>query len=231
MTYLETFFIALILFLVLYFGFGLVTWFCTSLLSKNKIGEVIDDRPLRNQQIKKEIGYSISSVFVFACFGVLTKWLLEIGVVHYLVTPLHIFVCIEIMILFFWNELHFYVCHRLLHSKFLYRHVHVSHHRSTIPTPFSTYSFHYIEAIMLGSVMVSAMLVYNFHVISLLSLPLMSIFFNALGHSNYDAFPKKNSRHFLSFSKRHSLHHSKSTGNYGFFLPVLDWVFKTGIKK
>jgi Delta7-sterol 5-desaturase len=40
----------------------------------------------------------------------------------------------------------FYWTHRLLHSKALYSSVHLLHHRSTVPTPFTGYSFHAVEA-------------------------------------------------------------------------------------
>ena len=42
----------------------------------------------------------------------------------------------------------FYWTHRLLHWPPLYRHVHLIHHKSTVPTAFCGYSFHPVEAII-----------------------------------------------------------------------------------
>ena len=42
----------------------------------------------------------------------------------------------------------FYWTHRILHTKFLFRWVHRMHHESRVPTAFTGYSFHIVEAII-----------------------------------------------------------------------------------
>jgi sterol desaturase/sphingolipid hydroxylase (fatty acid hydroxylase superfamily) len=219
----------ILLFLITYLGFcGL--YFGFSWLTQRLRGEIIDHRPLRSGQIRKEIGLSLISIAMFGVITVLTKWLVDAGLLAVSWTVNWRILPIEIIFLFLWNEIHFYVSHRLLHTPWLYRHVHVLHHRSVVPTPYSAYSFHFAEALLLGSVMTTALLIHPFSIVSLLTLPLMSITLNTLGHLNVDLFPDKKLAHPLAFARRHSMHHSHNTGNFGFFLPWFDRLFFTEIK-
>ncbi len=130
-------------------------------------------------------------------------------------------VALEVIVLFFWNEIHFYLIHRLLHQKTLFRWIHREHHLSQITTPYSSFSMHWIEALLLGTVMPIAMFFHSFGVWSLLSLPIMSLVLNAFGHSNLVLG---------DFTKRHALHHQHVNGNFGFFLPWFDQWFDTGVE-
>lgn len=217
-------------FAFLYFGFG----FLGFLLSEKMfpvlgLGRSIGGRSVREGQLGMEMRYSLVSIAIFGAYGVLTQALVRQGLVSIGWTVEWSVFPVEVAVLFLWNELHFYLCHRLLHTDWLYRHVHVVHHRSTRPTPFSTFSFHWGEGVLLGSVMLTAMLWHEFSWLALLMLPLMSIGLNVLGHFHYDLFPGKPLEHVLTFSRRHSLHHTRNTGNYGFLLPVFDWAFGTRI--
>ena len=50
--------------------------------------------------------------------------------------------CLTIPII---REVHFYFCHRILHSRFLYKYVHAVHHRSSDTEPFSGLCMHPVE--------------------------------------------------------------------------------------
>ncbi|MBH0312789.1 sterol desaturase family protein, partial [Alcaligenes faecalis] len=107
------------------------------------------------------------------------------------------------------------------------RRYHGPHHSSVVVTPFSTYSFHPLESIMLGNVILLPMVVHDFSFWSLLSVPLFSLFFNSIGHSNYDFFPTVSSRNWLAASRRHQRHHAQYNGNYGFQFSFMDRLFGT----
>jgi Delta7-sterol 5-desaturase len=214
-------------FAVLYFGGA---WGGQQLARLAK-GNLIDNRPLKTKQIEKEIMLSLLSIVMFGFITVFTAFLVNHGILHVTWTFVWWQLPMEMIALFLWNEIHFYLCHRLLHTKWLYKHVHYVHHQSVTPTSYSTFSFHFAEALLLGSVMTTALLFYPFSVISLLTLPLMSIILNVLGHYNFDAFPSRTMGSLFSFTRRHSYHHSKNTGNYGFFLPYFDLIFSTRIQE
>jgi sterol desaturase/sphingolipid hydroxylase (fatty acid hydroxylase superfamily) len=202
-------------------------WLSRSLLPAWKIGAVVDPRPLREGQIAKEAWRSLVSIATFGGYGVLTVEIFRAGHVNVAWEPSWLRTGIDIVLLFVWNEAHFFACHRLLHTRWLYQHVHRIHHESVTPTPFSVYSFHWLESLLLGSVMITAMLFGTFSIWALLALPVFSILFNTIGHWNYNLFAGTARR---SASVEHSHHHLRVAGNYGFYLPFLDRLFRTFLR-
>lgn len=208
-------------FAALYFLTGGLTWLLSRLLHRLGIGRVLDPRPLRAGQLRREVRESCVSILIFGIGLLLPWWLLKQGWASLAVAPSWPRTTLEIIALFLWNELHFYANHRLLHTRWL-RRFHVDHHRSITPTPFSTYAFHPVEALMLGSVPIIPMLLHDFSLTALLALPVLSIVLNCLGHSNYEFSQRSPAGWLLSASRRHHLHHALYQGNYGFLLDLFD---------
>jgi lathosterol oxidase len=202
-------------------------WLSHSALPAWNIGAAMDSRQLRPGQIAKEIRRSLVSIAIFAGYGVLIVDAYRAGLVNVVWEASWLRIATDIVILFLWNEVHFFACHRLLHTRWLYRHVHRIHHESIVPTPFSTYSFHWIESFLLGSVMIVAMLLRTFSIWALLALPVFSILFNTIGHWNYNLLAGTGRR---SASVEHGRHHRRVAGNYGFYLPYLDRLFRTFLR-
>lgn len=210
-------------FLLLYVGCALLNLLLTrALLPAIGHGGILDPRPLGAGQIRREISLSLVSVVVFGV-GLLVPWgLLQSGWAHFAVGASWSRILIEAVVLVVWNEVHFYLSHRLLHTERLKR-FHLPHHRSTVSTPWSTFSFHPVEAMLLGSVIVPPMLVHDFSATALASLTVVSILFNGIGHSNYDFLPDfRRDRWWLNGARRHHLHHACYRGNFGFMFPFMD---------
>ena len=217
-------------FLLLYIFFASLGWVLTRhILPYLKIGAIVDSRPLKDGQIGREIRRSLVSIAVFGAYGVLTLEVWRTGLIHVDFHASWLKVASDLALFFVWNEIHFYCIHRMLHTRWLYRHVHRVHHESVVPTPFSIYSFHWLEAVLLGSVMILALMVFRPSVEALIGLPLTSLFFNTVGHCNYNVFAYHRSIH--SAAVQHSNHHLRVAGNYGFYLPVLDRVLNTALWK
>ena len=171
---------------------------------------------------RPEIINSLVSIAIFAGYGVLTVYAERNGVIRIDWMPGASTVLINLALLTVWNEVHFYTCHRLLHTRWLYRKVHVVHHRSVVPTPFTTYSFHWVEATMLSSVMILMALVWPLDIVSMIVFPGISLIANSIGHMNYAVFPDKDHGELLAACQRHTAHHTRWNGNYGFYWPLLD---------
>ena len=154
---------------------------------------------------------------------------LQLGWAHLTPTASAGRIALEIFALLIWNDVHFWINHRLLHTRWFKR-FHGDHHRSVVVTPWSTYSFHPVEAMMLGNVILLPMVLHDFAFWSLASVPVFSIFLNAVGHANYEFFPKVGPRHPLAASRRHHLHHARPAGNYGFALAFMDQIMGTKVK-
>jgi Delta7-sterol 5-desaturase len=215
-------------FLFLYFFFaGIALVISRFHLTQFKISKADYSR----QQIVREIKYSLLSIFIFALQLVILQQVVVNGWAS--INPgfslLTYFV--EVLLLFFWNEIHFYSIHWLLHRTWWFKKFHYIHHQSYHPTPFSIYSFSWVEAFLLGSVVFLPLMLHQFQFLSLLSLPVLSILLNVMGHWDYDFFPNKKHDHWLRASFRHSLHHSKVSGNFGFQLSVFDKLFNNELKK
>jgi sterol desaturase/sphingolipid hydroxylase (fatty acid hydroxylase superfamily) len=129
-------------FLVLYFSAAGITWLLTRrLLPALGIGVVVDQRPLRDSQIGREIARSLITILVFGVYGLVTFLAWRVGLVS---VDLHASwpkILFDVVLLMAWNEVHFYCLHRLLHTRWLYRHVHRIHHESVAPTPFPLTAF------------------------------------------------------------------------------------------
>ena len=80
---------------------------------------------------------------------------------------------------------------------------------------------------MLGNVILLPMLLHEFSFWSLLAVPLFSLFFNCVGHANYDFFPNVSYAHWFAASRRHHLHHACYNGNFGFQFTFMDRLFRT----
>jgi len=187
----------------------------------------LSHRKLHPQQVKKELVSSFLSITMFSILGGIAfylfkaQWLTVTGSVSFTRW------IGEVFLLYIWNEVHFYISHRALHTRWLYRHVHIEHHRSVRVTPLSTWRFHWFEALLLGSVLPLALVFHAFSVWSLMMLPLISITWNIIGHSNW-----KTRLPFIgNASKQHELHHNKLNGNYGFSTMLIDKLFGTRIEK
>ncbi len=207
-------------------------WGMTALtrgLARRGIGRVLDVRALKPDQLRREWRQSLHSVLIFG-IGMVVPWgLLQLGWAQLAPTASAGRIALEIAALLVWNDVHFWLNHRLLHTRRLVR-FHGDHHRSVVTTPWSTYSFHPIEAIMLGNIILLPMLVHDFYFWSLASVPVLSLLLNVIGHANYDFFPRVSDTHPLAASRRHHLHHARPAGNYGFALAFMDQLMRTQVK-
>jgi len=208
-------------------GWGMTA--LTRSLARRGIGRVLDARALKPDQSRREWRQSLHSVLIFG-IGMVVPWgLLQLGWAQLAPSASAGRIALEIAALLVWNDVHFWLNHRLLHTRRLVR-FHGDHHRSVVTTPWSTYSFHPIEAIMLGNIILLPMLVHDFYFWSLASVPVLSLLLNVIGHANYDFFPRVSDTHPLAASRRHHLHHARPAGNYGFALAFMDQLMRTQVK-
>jgi sterol desaturase/sphingolipid hydroxylase (fatty acid hydroxylase superfamily) len=210
-------------FTAIYLGYaGLSLVVTRRLLPHLGIGALIESRALNDGQIRSEILNSLVSIAIFAGYGMLTVLAERRGVVDINWDPGGLTVLFNLALLTLWNEVHFYACHRTLHTRWLYRKVHAVHHRSVVPTPFTTFSFHWVEATMLSSVMILLLLVWPLDIYTVMLFPGVSLFINSIGHMNYAVFPDKDHGELLAACQLHTAHHTRWSGNYAFYLPWLD---------
>lgn len=128
-------------------------------------------------------------------------------------------------------DAYFYWSHRWMHQGWLYKNVHVIHHRSLNPTPFASFSFHPIEAVV--NLLYLFPIVYFFSMSFELAfiLILLTDFSNLMGHLGYDFIPRQSRKkwwgRWLTTPTHHNMHHQYSRSNFGLYWKGWDQYFKT----
>lgn len=221
--YLQLYFIVVAYFLFLYFVVGPCFDLSCRFLHKRGLVEKIFKKPVPKNQISREIKYSIGSILIFGFSGFPIIYWIRSGFVT-LAPDSILNIIMGLIILNVWNEIHFYTVHRIMHLPFFMRNVHKIHHQSVVPTVYSVYSFHWLEAFLLSTVPIIIVPFISFAPSAIAIYPLTSILFNYSGHCNY-RFGSGKGRSWKLFGTNHNEHHSKFTNNYGFVSDLLDKLF------
>lgn len=194
---------------------------------KNKINK----NPYKPEQINFEIKQTFK---IFLLDSLLLVGFIKAGL--FKVTQLNIFNDIlSFIVLFIWVEITFYTYHRILHNR-QFLTLHLTHHKSKIPSPLSGFTFSLGERMILFFNTMSLVALADF-----VGLPLsmaglqayfgVNVFLTVLGHSDLRIYPvswaKKPLLNYISDPSDHSLHHSHFSCNYGLFTNFLDKKFKT----
>ena len=129
------------------------------------------------------------------------------------------------------NDAWFYAAHRLLHTRWLYRHVHAVHHRSVDVNPLTSYSFHVVEAFLLTAWIYPMALLVPLPLPALGVAQVLGLANNLVAHLGYELLPRGWLRlpglRWSTSATYHSLHHTRFHGNYGLMTRTWDRLFRT----
>lgn len=129
------------------------------------------------------------------------------------------------------HDTYFYWMHRLLHHPIFFKYIHLLHHKSTNPSPWTSYSFHITEAWMEGFILVIVVFVVPMHPLGILLFTLVTFMINVYGHLGYEIAPRRFRNSFLfkflNSSVHHNMHHRKFKGNYGLYFRIWDRLLGT----
>ncbi|MDF1675108.1 MAG: sterol desaturase family protein [Vicingaceae bacterium] len=129
------------------------------------------------------------------------------------------------------HDTYFYWTHRLMHHPKLFKWFHLVHHQSTNPTPFTSYSFHPLEAIVEGGVIVVITVIMPIHPYATILFMTFMLLYNVYGHLGYEIFPnwviRSKIGKWLNTSTYHNMHHKHFNGNYGLYFRFWDKLLYT----
>jgi sterol desaturase/sphingolipid hydroxylase (fatty acid hydroxylase superfamily) len=182
----------------------------------------------------RDLLHSLVSVFIFATMAYVVIVLLK-PYNHFIKAPFntvsiwyHLF---SFGWLFFLHDAYFYWIHRLMHVPFLFKHVHLVHHRSTNPSPWTAYAFHPLEALLEAGIIAVAAFTVPVHTHLFGSFMLFQILYNIYGHLGYELYPRMLEHKFLgkwiNTGVAHNQHHKFFKGNYGLYTLIWDRMLGT----
>ncbi|HSU27823.1 MAG TPA: sterol desaturase family protein [Chitinophagaceae bacterium] len=219
-----------------YFSISGMAWFLCYRLGLKKLRKFKIQAALpKHGQVRSEVLFSVSTLFIFSLLGLVVYFLYQNGYTTlYTPIPTHgwIYFFFSLLLMFFFHDTYFYWTHRLLHTKWFMTHVHKVHHRSSNPSPFAAHSFHPIEAFINGIVIFPVVTIIPVNIIALFVFLSVVILTNVIGHLGFEFIPWK-LRHSMpgkciASSTHHNLHHQKTHKNFGYYFTVWDTLMGTG---
>lgn len=207
-----------------------VVWLVVDvLLARRLLTRRILDGQRRPGQIGREIAYSLSTVALFAANGSMI-WLLhraghlklydDIGAKGW---AWWAFSLVSIVVA---HDAYFYWTHRLLHQPRLFRWVHARHHASVHPTPWATYAFHPLDAMVQAAFLPLYLLFAPTHASVIGLFLLHMVVRNAVGHCAHELLPWRATRRgwlrWITPVSHHHFHHARNRGNFGLYFTWWD---------
>ncbi len=233
---LEIVFLIIFSLLILKFAFLFVLpyfffwrWF-PGRFKKFKIQNIERQKP----QLSFELKYTIMTIITQTCIFTLIYWGVQKNIFQIyrgFGSQGYLKELIAFIFYIVFYDIYFYWSHRFLHWGWFYREVHVVHHRSQNPNPFTSFSFHPIEAII--------NLLYFFPVVFLtpmslelfIVLVIMTDISNLGGHLGYEFIPRSSRTkwwgRWLTTPTHHNMHHQFSKSNFALYWRGWDDIFKT----
>ena len=140
----------------------------------------------------------------------------------------------QLILIFLIDDLYFYLYHAALHTKFLYKRIHKTHHRSTMPIPMEYIFTHPLEWFLgaIGPFIGLAVIAIFFPQVNIYAFWTMSALRNLHEldiHSGIKSSKIASVIPFYGTTEHHDLHHSRNKGNYASTFTIWDKVFGTEI--
>jgi sterol desaturase/sphingolipid hydroxylase (fatty acid hydroxylase superfamily) len=182
---------------------------------------------------RRDIFYSALSMCIFAGISVFTFTILKpythiYSDIHQYSMTYYYFTFIW---MFFLHDAYFYWSHRLMHHPKVFKYVHLIHHKSTNPSPWTAYAFHPFEAVMEALIVTVIAFSIPTHRSAITIYMLFQIGYNVYGHLGFEIFPRKFNRHWLgkwfNTSVSHNMHHKFFVKNYGLWTTIWDRMMGT----
>ncbi|MEL7120110.1 MAG: sterol desaturase family protein [Bacteroidota bacterium] len=200
------------------------------IFSKNKIQE----RLAKRKDFIREFMHSMQTTIVIGFVGVLFLYtpLKEYSTIYYDSSEYPIWwIPVSVIVAMLIHDTYFYWMHRTVHHPSLFKHIHLVHHKSVNPSPWTSYSFNLSEAILEALIAPVILFLLPMHIVALVIYGLITIGMNVYGHLGYEIAPKWFRKSWLfeimNTSVYHNLHHEKFKGNYGLYFRIWDRLMKT----
>jgi lathosterol oxidase len=184
----------------------------------------------RSLQIRKEVGWSLASAFIYAAPAGLLAWGWQARGWTKIYSDVHAYplwwLPLSVLVYLFLHDTWFYWTHRWMHRPRIYKAMHAVHHASRNPTAWAAMSFHPWESIT-GAILVPALvLVIPIHVGALLAVLTIMTVMGVTNHMGWELFPRwlvnGPPGDWLITASHHQKHHEKYLCNFGLYFRFWD---------
>lgn len=213
-------------------GFAFLIFYI--IFKKNFIKVKIQKLFPKRKDYQREIKYSLLTMIIFSFYAILVfrSPLSEYTLIYRDFTDFNIlYFFFSVIAAILLHDTYFYWTHRLMHHKKLFKYFHLVHHKSTNPSPWAAYSFHPLEAVVEGGIIVVVTMILPIHPIAIGLFLLFMITFNVYGHLGFEIFPKwllkTKFGAVFNTATNHNMHHHYFKGNYGLYLRFWDDIMGT----
>lgn len=231
----TTFLILLIVMILRYFLLvAPIIWLVKKLNHQFPHRFEIEAQPRDDQQNRRDIFWSLLSSGIFALSGtiMITLWQRgELRIYQDHQTYGRWYFYLSPFLFMVLHDTYFYWTHRWLHHPTVFKKIHKIHHESRIPTAWTAFAFHPVEAFIQAAFLPLIFWLLPVHwLILFFFLGAMSVLgvINHLGHEFYPAFMREKFPFcYLVNATHHQLHHHKMNFNLGLYFNFWDLIMET----
>lgn len=189
----------------------------------------IQQNPLRAARPLRELTFSVLSIALFSVM-LLGLWMLdrfELTAIYWEIDAYGGgWFLLSIVVMALVHDSYYYWAHRFMHHPRVFRRVHKLHHSFHNPTPFASYAFHPLEAIIEVAWILPLALVMPIHPGALACYVVFLTVLNVISHLGYETYPSWVARWFIT-STHHNLHHTRGRGHFMLYFNIWDRLMGT----
>lgn len=184
--------------------------------------------------IRQDISLSVTSAFLFALLSALIMSIYNAGgtrIYSSIDTYGWWYMGFSFCAVLILQDTYFYFTHRLLHHPRLFKWMHYGHHRSRVPTPWTSFAFEPSEAMIHGIFFVSLVFFIPLHFATLIAAFVTMTIWAMITHLGFELVPP----HFsvaglqkgLIGPVHHAIHHRRYQTHFGLYFTFWDRVLGT----
>lgn len=216
-----------------YFIMAGISFVVFYILFKTKFQSIkIQQKFPKNESYYRDVKYSIVSMLIFSSVAYLCLFTLKnYNNVMYTKVDNWWYFAFSFLWMYLLHDAYFYWMHRFMHIPSLYRKVHLIHHKSTNPSPWTAYAFHPLEAVIEAGIVPLIVFTLPVYRNGFFLFMLFQIIYNVYGHLGYELYPKNFHKtwigKWINTGTAHNAHHKYFYGNFGLYTLIWDRLFGT----
>jgi sterol desaturase/sphingolipid hydroxylase (fatty acid hydroxylase superfamily) len=213
---------------------GGIYWFFYSPFSKSFTNPDLPHHSPSFLSIRRDIKLSIFSAGIFALIAefILLAYQKGITLLYNQYQPDNLwYLGLSYGAVLILQDTYFYFTHRWFHHPSLFRWIHRGHHRSLDPTPWTSFAFDPLEAIVHSLFLIGIIFIIPLHFITVIAVLVTMTIWAVLNHLGIDRLPLSFPHHWLGRwfigPAHHSIHHRNYSVHYGLYFTFWDKLLGT----